>query len=192
MLTEIAVQFIRQEAYARVLDLCTGSGCIAVSIARYTRAKVSGSDISGEALQVAKTNAEKNLVRVDFFLSDLFDAVIGKYDVIVSNPPYISKKEIETLQTEVRDYEPRLALVAAENGLAYYRKIAKKVPEYLTERGMLLLEIGNEQGSAVKQMLQKEGFRDVQVRRDYSGFDRVVIARDYHPPENKKTGKTDV
>ena len=182
MLAEIAVQFVRQEAYARVLDLCTGSGCIAVSLARYTRARICGSDISGEALRIARINAEKNLVKVDFFQSDLFDAVLGKYDVIVSNPPYISKEEIETLQTEVKDHEPRLALVAEDNGLAFYRRIAAEAHEYLTDRGMLILEIGNEQGPAVKEMMLQAGYKNVQVRKDYSGFDRVVIAREYQPP----------
>lgn len=190
MLAETAVQLIRQEGFGKVLDLCTGSGCIAVSIARYTRARVSASDISGEALKVAKTNAEKNLVKVDFFASDLFDTVIGKYDIIVSNPPYISKTELETLQTEVRDHEPRLALVAAENGLAFYRKIIAESHEHLTERGVLLMEIGNEQGAAVKDMCLKAGYRNVQVRKDYSGWDRMVIAQDYQPPQKEKTGKT--
>ena len=190
MLTELAVQFVRQEAYARVLDLCTGSGCIAVSLARYTRARISGSDISGEALRIAKTNAEKNLVKVDFFQSDLFDAVLGKYDVIVSNPPYISAEELETLQTEVKDHEPRLALVAEDNGLAFYRRIAEEAHEYLTERGMLLLEIGEEQGNAVRDMLSQAGYKDIQVRKDYSGNDRIVIARNYQPPKEEEETET--
>lgn len=185
MLAETAVQLIRLEAYARVLDICTGSGCIAVSIARYSRAKVSASDISAKALEVALKNAQQNLVNVSFFQSDLFEAAIGQFDLITANPPYISKTEIETLQTEVKDYEPRLALVAEDSGLALYKRIAKEAPKYLTARGTILLEIGNEQGDAVKTMFEKAGFRDVRVQKDYSGLDRMVIAKNYVKPEKK-------
>ncbi|MBR4079523.1 MAG: peptide chain release factor N(5)-glutamine methyltransferase [Christensenellaceae bacterium] len=185
MLAETAIQLIRLEAYARILDICTGSGCIAVSIARYTRAKVSASDISAKALEVALKNAQTNLVNISFFESDLFEAAIGQFDLITANPPYISKTEIETLQTEVIDHEPRLALVAEDNGLAFYKRIAKDAPRYLTPRGTILLEIGNEQGPAVKKLFEKSGFRDVRVQKDYSGLDRMIIAKNYVKPEKK-------
>ncbi len=177
LLAETATQLIRLEVKASVLDICTGSGCIAISLAKFTRANVCGSDISEDALKIARFNAKLNLLNVEFFQSDLFSEVNGRYDVITANPPYIAESEIPTLMPEVKDHEPLLALEAGSDGLKFYKRIAAEAPDYLNERGALLMEIGCEQGAAVQRLLVKAGFRDVRIIKDYSKLDRVVLAR---------------
>lgn len=169
----------------RVLDMCTGSGCIAVSIARLGKPEsVSAVDISQEAIEVAKNNAKINNVsdKIIFILSDLFDKVEkeeddGRFDVIISNPPYIAHDTVATLMPEVRDYEPNLALEADNEGLFFYEKIIKESPDYLKKEGMLMFEIGYEQGKAVADMMTNAGFTQVQVVKDYAGLDRVVCGK---------------
>ena len=165
----------------RVLDLCTGSGCIALSLLRYTNdTKVVATDISEKALMVAKENAENLGLtdRAEFVNTDLFPAEdMGKFDIIVSNPPYIASKVIDTLAPEVKDYEPRLALDGDEDGLVFYRRIVENAHKFLYSSGYLLLEIGFDQGQALVDMLNKQGhFHDIQVIKDYAGNDRVVRA----------------
>lgn len=159
----------------KVLDLCTGSGCVIISIL-HNVADVEGyaSDISKQALNVAKENARMNDVAVVFEPSDLFDQVTGTYDVIVSNPPYIRSGEIPALMPEIRNFEPVDALDGKEDGLYFYRKIIGECREYLTPEGRILFEIGCDQGQAVSQMLCASGFRDVRVVRDLARNDRVV------------------
>ena len=161
-----------------VLDLCTGSGCIAVIVAKLGNPlSVTACDISGKALDVARKNAEKNGANVKFWQGDLFEAVKdGKFDIIVSNPPYIATKEIDTLMPDVRDFEPHLALDGAEDGLSFYRRIAKEAGKHLNKGGRLALEIGNDQGTSVPELLEEAGFTDVSVKKDYSGNDRMVFA----------------
>lgn len=178
-LVEEALRFC--EDRMRILDLCTGSGCIAISILKYTNNTTAlGTDISSKALEIARGNAELLDVkdRISFKETDLFpDPDEGKFDIIVSNPPYIATKVIEGLEPEVKDYEPRIALDGEEDGLAFYRRIAEKAGEYLYSSGYLILEIGYDQGEAVKNLLEeKECYHDIQVIKDYSGNDRVVSA----------------
>ena len=161
----------------RVLDLCTGSGCIALSLLHYTNDTVAvATDISEAALAVAVQNAEQlNLAqRISFAETDLFPVQKEKFDLIVSNPPYIPTEVIETLAPEVKDHEPRLALDGTEDGLSFYRRIIRTAPEWLFESGWLILEIGYDQGEAVSAMMRENGFRDIEVIRDLGGKDRVV------------------
>ena len=172
-LVEEALKVVRPGM--RVLDLCTGSGCVIVSIL-HNVSDVEGYavDISKQALNVAKENARLNDVPVLFEHSDLFDHVTGTFDVIVSNPPYICTDEIAKLMPEVRDFEPHQALDGLEDGLYFYRKIIAGSVEYLNEDGILCLEIGCEQASAVTEMMKHFGFKDITVVQDLAGLDRVV------------------
>lgn len=159
----------------RVLDLCTGSGCIIISIL-HNVAQVDGCavDISKRALNVARENAKRNEVHAVFEQSDLFERVIGTYDVIVSNPPYIPSADILNLMPEVRLFEPPEALDGKEDGLYFYRRIAEEAKEYLNVDGRIFLEIGYDQGSAVSELLIQAGFQGVCVMKDLAGNDRVV------------------
>lgn len=165
----------------RLLDLCTGSGCIAVSlkaIGKYT--DVTASDLSKEALQVAEANAERLLGEdhgIRFLQGDLFEALPGgeTWDVIVSNPPYIPTGVIRGLEPEVRDYEPFMALDGDGDGLGFYRRIIGEAGRWLNPGGGLYLEIGHDQGEAVMSLMRQEGFQDVIVIKDMPGKDRVVL-----------------
>lgn len=172
-LVEEALKVI--EPGMRVLDMCTGSGCIIISILKNTT-NVDGAacDISKQALNVAKENARLNGVFVDFERSDLFEHVDEMYDVIVSNPPYIRSDEIPHLMPEVSVFEPHEALDGSEDGLLFYRRIIKDCRANLKPQGRLLFEIGCDQGRQVSQMMQFAGFSDVHVIKDLAGNDRVV------------------
>lgn len=162
-----------------VLDLCTGSGCIAVSLAKFKpKAKMQGADISPEALQVSEENARRNGVDVRFFLSDMFRQVRGNFDIIVSNPPYIPTGVIQGLMPEVKDFEPHLALDGREDGLWFYRILASEGKKYLKPGGFLMVEIGCDQGKAVSRLFQDEGYCDIKVIKDLAGLDRVVTGKD--------------
>lgn len=172
-LVEEALKVVRPGM--RVLDLCTGSGCVIVSIL-HNVSDVEGYavDISKQALNVAKENARLNDVPVLFEHSDLFDLVTGTFDVIVSNPPYICTDEIAKLMPEVRDFEPMEALDGKEDGLYFYRKIIGQCKQYLNPEGHLLFEIGYDQGQKVSALMREIGFHDVQVIKDLARKDRVV------------------
>ena len=161
-----------------VLDVCTGSGCIAVSVAALGKpAAVTACDISEAALNVATKKAKKNNVDIRFLHGNMFEAVGGeKFDIIVSNPPYIATREIETLMPDVKDFEPRLALDGAEDGLKFYRILAAEGKKHLNPCGSIFLEIGEDQGKTVPKILEKEGFVNIRVKTDYSGLDRIVTA----------------
>lgn len=159
----------------RVLDVCTGSGCIAIAIAKLGKPFiVHGVDISEEALAVARQNATELNASVELFAGDLMTRMDGQYDVIVSNPPYIPPSVIEGLMPEVRLHEPMLALDGGQDGLEFYRKIARQAVTRLAPNGRLFLEIGCEQAAAVAEILQKQGYREVQVFQDLAGKDRIV------------------
>ncbi|MCM1189887.1 MAG: peptide chain release factor N(5)-glutamine methyltransferase [bacterium] len=175
----------------RVLDLCTGSGCILISLLYYSNNCLGvGTDISEEALQLAVENAKRLLGPetlavqwqdgmacgrcVSFRQSDLFDRVEEKFDMIVSNPPYIRTEVLPELMPEVREHEPLLALDGGEDGLSFYRRIVRESKKCLMRGGVLLLEIGYDQGEAVAGLMEKENFLEVQVIKDYGGLDRVV------------------
>ncbi|MBI5491567.1 MAG: peptide chain release factor N(5)-glutamine methyltransferase [Deltaproteobacteria bacterium] len=168
------------------VDLCTGSGCIAVSLAKeLARSIVYATDISEAALDVARENARANGVadRVRFLQGDLFGplsglGVEGRAGLIISNPPYVSKKDMEDLAPEIKDYEPEAALYGGEDGLDFYRKIIAGSPAYLAPGGYLIMELGYGQAAEVKGLVSKTGaFTGPEIRKDYSGIDRVLKAR---------------
>ena len=179
VLVEEAIRVIQKEMpEAAVLDLCTGSGCIGISIQSFcSNTQVTAADISEDALKVAQKNAKENQVPVEFVHSDLFEEISGSYDMIVSNPPYIPSKVIETLMPEVRDHEPIKALDGKEDGLYFYRRITEESVAYLKPGGYLLYEIGHDQGEAVSSYMRENGFKEIEVIRDLAGLDRVVRGR---------------
>lgn len=179
--TEVLVEHVMRYAEnARVLDLCTGTGCIIISLAKLCHLeRAVGSDFSGEALETAKKNAEKLEANVDFFCGDLWEALPEKeaFDIIVSNPPYIPTAEISELMPEVREHEPMTALDGDADGLAFYRRIAERAGDYLTKDGRIFFEIGCEQAEDVSGLLREHGFGEIQVIKDYAGLDRVVCGK---------------
>lgn len=162
-----------------VLDMCTGSGCIAISIAKLANIKqMTAVDIHEGTIEVAKKNADKNNVDINFIKSDLFDCLDGMtFDIIVSNPPYIRTDVVKTLMEEVKGFEPMRALDGTEDGLFFYRKITKESACHMREGGYLAYEIGLDQGDDVRQILIENGFADVKIIQDLAGLDRVVIGR---------------
>lgn len=185
LLVEEALDFLKGfKDEEIVIDLCTGSGCVAVSIAKEReKTRVYAVDISKEALKVASLNAEKNGVasRITFFSGDLFtplSGLKGKARVIVSNPPYVSKEDIEKLDPEIKDFEPMIALRGGVDGLEFIRRIIEGSPEYLLPDGRLMMEIGWGQAERVKEIILQHGlYRDIEIRKDLSGIERVVKAR---------------
>lgn len=181
-----ALRLLKTANAPRVLDIGTGSGCIALSIAhRHQSAQVTAVDVSSDALAIAERNAKKHGLadRVRFLKSDLFDALAGeKFDLIASNPPYIAASEFAGLARDVRDFEPRLALDGGADGLAVYRRLIAQAPAYLGAGGYLLLEIGATQEEPVRQLLDATGsFSEVAVHSDGQKLPRVVQARQTQP-----------
>lgn len=176
--TEVLVEEVLRHLHdgMRILDIGTGSGCILLSLLHYSNdCRGIGVDISGRALGLARTNAEKlGIGQTDFVEGSLFEGIDGKFEIIVSNPPYVKSAEIAGLMPEVRDHEPKGALDGGADGLSFYRKITEQAPGYLSGGGMLFYEIGYDQGEAVKNIMEEKGFREVTVVRDFSGLDRVV------------------
>lgn len=172
VLEEVVHTGIRPE---KILDLCTGSGCIAISLALILKPQVCvGTDISEKALKIAKVNGENLAPMVKFMQSDLFENVKERYDLIISNPPYITTEECGKLMPEVKDHEPMLALDGKEDGLYFYRRIVQEAMEYMEEGGMLAFEIGYDQGTAVKELMEANGFASVTIKKDLAGLDRLV------------------
>ena len=169
-----------------ILDLCTGSGCILLSLLKLGEKqgiaglKGTGADISREALKVAEENGRRLEIpedRVAWVRGDLFENLEGPFDLLVSNPPYIPSGELSGLQEEVRLHDPALALDGHEDGLYFYRRIAAEAGKYLRDGAFLMLEIGWDQGEAVRGLLEAAGYREVEVKKDLSGNDRVVRGR---------------
>jgi len=173
---------LKEEREAVLLDVCTGSGCIAISLDIFLREqnqqsiRVEALDVSKEALETAKENNIMNHSEVVFFESNMFDNVENRYDIIVSNPPYIPSKVVDGLMAEVVRFEPRIALDGMEDGLHFYRILAKEGKNHLKTGGRLYLEIGHDQGISVPEILQKEGYDQVEVRKDLVGNNRCVRA----------------
>jgi release factor glutamine methyltransferase len=190
LLVQRAIEFLRKRTGPQlVCDLCTGCGVIAVAIARNVPdAKVIATDISESALNVATQNVEKHKLqeRVELRRGDLFEPLVAQldlFDVIACNPPYVSAAEYEALEKNVKDYEPRLALHAGADGLDFYRRIAGKVDGYLKPDGILLLEIGYQQGDAVRALFDHTGvFAQVRVEKDLTRNDRIVVAQKTKQP----------
>jgi len=162
----------------KILDMCTGSGCIAISLAKSIKSSnVYAIDIDEKAIIVAKENNELNKTNVTFYKSNLFDEFpLDKFDMIVSNPPYIGSDEILSLEKDVLN-EPRLALLGGDDGLYFYREISKKAIGYLKEEGYIIFEIGYKQKDDVTKILEENNYYNIEVIKDYSGNDRVVIAK---------------
>ena len=168
-----------------VLDLCCGSGAVGISIAKICDdVHVTGTDISEAAIAVAAANAKALHVKAEFLQGDLFDALNSRkpedrrFDMIVSNPPYIRTNMIAVLQEEIKNYEPREALDGGRDGLDFYRKIIEKAPEHLKKDGCLMFEIGCDQGEDLRKMIRDDGrYTDAEVIRDLPGKDRVVKCR---------------
>lgn len=177
--TEILVEEAMKELHdgMRILDMCTGSGCILLSLLHYSNdCRGLGTDLSEEALQVARKNAAKLQIQAEFQQSDLFEHVTGRFDMLVSNPPYIESGVIPTLMEEVREHDPLLALDGGADGLDFYRKIIAQAPEYLVRGGKLFLEIGSEQAEEVTKLLDEAAYTEINVHRDYAGLPRVIGA----------------
>lgn len=160
----------------RVLDMCTGSGCILLSLLKEARGLVgTGVDISGEALEVARHNAERLDTEASFIRSDLWGSVKGTYQIVVSNPPYIVSNVIPTLDAEVKDHEPVLALDGGADGLDFYQRIVGDAHSYLAPGGLLAFEIGYDQGAALKSLLTEAGYQRIEILKDLAGLDRVAL-----------------
>lgn len=187
--TEVLVEeaLKRLKPGMRVLDMCTGSGCILISLLSLKKGiKGTGVDLSEEALKVARSNGLSLLgeeEQPEWFCGDLFDALSDmerkghRYDMLVSNPPYIPDRAIDTLMPEVRDHEPRMALDGGEDGLLFYRRILQEGRDVIKENGWLLFEIGYDQKDAVSTLMEEAGFCETECIRDYAGMDRVVIGK---------------
>ena len=184
VLTEEALKLVRSGV--KILDMCTGSGCILLSIMKMSRERYglqdlsgTGVDVSAEALDVARRNQKRLEVETATFIqSNLFEAVKDeKYDMIVSNPPYIRTAVIEELQEEVRLHDPFIALDGKEDGLYFYRKIIEESRQHLKCGGFLLFEIGHDQGKSVSELMHSAGYQEILVKKDLAGLDRVVSGR---------------
>lgn len=178
--TEILVQVALERPFIHALDLGTGTGCILISLLKSMPfAAGTGTDLSSAALDVAKGNADALGVgkRAKFLLSDWFSAVPGRFDLIVSNPPYIAQDEMAGLSRDVREWEPHSALTPGGDGLDAYRAIALGAPARLMAGGRIVLEIGPTQASAVTELLAAQGFEQIETRQDLDGRDRVIVAQ---------------
>ena len=174
ILAELAIDFISKNQYNTALDIGTGSGAIAITVKKnLPKVRVTASDISENALSLARENAIKNNTDIEFIKSDLFENISGKFDAILSNPPYIPTKDIEKLEREL-SFEPENALDGGADGLDFYRDIILEAKAHLNKNGLLMFEIGFDQGDAVKTLLAKSGFTDAKVVKDYAGLDRIV------------------
>lgn len=179
ILVEKCLEILQRFSKPNVLDLCTGSGAIALAIKfKNNNANVFASDVSEKALEVAKQNAKENSLKINLKKSDMFFGLNKrkKYDMIICNPPYIKSKDIPHLDKEVKYYDPIIALDGGEDGLKFYKIIAKQAPDYLKKNGILALEIGEGQGKSVKKLLS-QSFVDVEIHQDYSFKDRFVFAK---------------
>ena len=179
IVVEEAIDIINRNKFSKVLDMCTGSGILAISIAKYTDAsKITAVDISEKALEVAEKNAISNDVntKIKFIKSDMFKNISEKFDLIISNPPYIRTDVIKTLSEEVKN-EPILALDGGIKGLDFYNIIAENAKKYLNENGYLVLEIGYDQKTEVVNLLEAQEYSEIRVIKDMGGNDRVIVCK---------------
>lgn len=173
ILVETALKYIKNNNLKTALDLCTGSGCLAIALAKHAKVSIMATDISTRALNIAKLNAKNNAAEVNFVKSDMFKNVRGKFDLIISNPPYIETQTCLNLDDEVKFYDPILALDGGKDGLDFYRIIAANAKNFLTHDGYLILEIGYNQKRAVKNLFSEYNF--VECVLDLGGRDRVMV-----------------
>lgn len=175
--TELLVEKIIQENpdVKSILEIGTGSGCIAITLKKHLpHCNITASDISSEALQTSRENAELNKVEIEFIQSNLFKNIFRKFDLIISNPPYIPQNEYDLLTSEIKKYEPENALLAAENGIYFYRQILEKAKEFLTENGKNYFEIGYNEAEMIKEIAIQNGYYEIEVFQDLNGFDRMM------------------
>lgn len=179
LLVEEGIKKIKEHNFKTALDLCTGSGAIGICLAKFTDTLVTGIDISRQALGVAEGNAKKNDVKIEFLQSNLFNELKKrkKYDIIVSNPPYIKSRDILSLDEEVKKYDPRIALDGGEDGLDFYRIIVKESVNHLNKGGYLMLELGINQHKDVLHLMENAGFEDVEIVKDYNKIERIIYGR---------------
>ena len=176
VLTRLPAVPVTENGKRRVLDMCTGSGCILLSLLKEEKGLLgTGADISEKALLVARENAHRLECEAQFIFSDLWENIEDTYEIIVSNPPYIVRNVISTLDTEVKDHEPVLALDGGEDGLDFYRKIVADTHRHLVPGGLLAFEIGYDQGQALTALLKKAGYRNIEILKDLAGLDRVAL-----------------
>ena len=175
--TELLVERIIAEEndIKNILEIGTGSGALVIALAKKMNGIViDATDISEDALRIAEQNAMLNQVDINIFKSDIFDNVLNKYDLIISNPPYISLTDYKQLPVEIKDFEPKSALLADDNGLFFYNKILQKAKDHLTESGKIYFEIGYDQAKKITEIAKKNGFSNIKVFKDLNGFDRIV------------------
>lgn len=176
--TEILLERICKENFetGTALDLCTGSGCLAVALKkRFSQLQVSASDLSAQALEVAKQNAEQNGVEVKFYQGDLLQPLSGlKFDLVVCNPPYISQAEFDRLDREVSGFEPKSALLAGQTGLEFFERLARDLPSHLNAGAHCFFEMGAGQGEAVKNIFNLAGWKEIHVENDWAGHTRFL------------------
>ena len=177
--TENLVEFLINSAKGgeKILDLCTGSGCIGISLGKYIKnSEITIVDVSEGALSLAKENAMLNNIEVKAVIDDVLNPSHSyeKYDILVSNPPYIEKEVINTLEKQVKDFEPILALDGGDDGLVFYRKIAKDFKKYIKDGGICAFEIGFNQGDAVKKIIDENGYKNAEIIKDYNNNNRIV------------------
>ena len=180
LLVEETIKIAKEKNHnnIKILDMCTGSGCIAISLSKFLEnAQITGVDISTKALRIANKNAINNETECEFIQSDLFQNINEKFGIIVSNPPYIKREEINKLMLEVRDYEPINALDGGEDGLLFYRIISKDAINHLVNGGYLLFEIGFDEAETVMEILRSNGYKDIKLLKDLAGLDRVILAK---------------
>ncbi len=173
LIVEKALKYINENGYKTVLDLSTGSGCLAISIKRNADVEVTATDVSQKAITVAKNNAYKNNAIINFIRTNMFENIEDKFDLIVSNPPYIPADEIEDLPEEVRLYDPVIALDGGDMGLKYYNIIHDNAKKHLNDNGMLILEIGENQAELIGSLFND--FNLVEIVKDYNGVNRVMV-----------------
>ena len=180
-LVEEVIELVKGKENLKIVDIGTGSGAITVSLAKYIKdCQVYSLDISDKALSIGLKNAISNEVedKINFIKSNIFSGIEDrglKLDVIVSNPPYIRRADIETLHTQVKDYEPYIALEGGEDGLNFYRDITRESVKYLKDKGILAFEVGHDQAEDVSEILKHNGYTNIYTKKDLQGIDRVVI-----------------
>lgn len=179
LLVSETLKLAKHFSQPEICDLCTGSGAIAIAVAKHSQAKVCAIDISKPALQTAEMNAKRHEVKIDFIQSNLFENLKRKvrFDIIVSNPPYIQSEEIDKLSVEVKKFDPRLALDGGEDGLDFYREICEQSKARLKPGGYLLFELGKGQAADVRKLMKDAGLIDTHVVKDYNGIERIIYGR---------------
>ena len=175
-LAQESVRYLLETGKRKVLDLCTGSGVLALAVKKHVPdTDVTGADLSPEALRIAEENAQALSLDITWTEGDLWDGTEGMFDLVICNPPYIPTRDVEALDRTVRAYEPRMALDGGPDGLSFYRRIAGEAPKHIEEGGALFLEVGAGQAADVQTMLAG-GFKEVRIRKDMEGIERMVLA----------------